>query len=126
MKLLYLILGLIFLVIGTIGAVLPMLPSVIFLLIAAFFFAKSSQKIHNWFLSTNLYKKNLESYAKKRAMTVKTKIGLVISITITMSIGFIMMYRVPIGRLILFVVWICHILYFIFGIKTIKNEETRI
>lgn len=126
MRILYLVLGFIFLVIGAIGAVLPIMPSVVFLLAAAFCFAKSSKKIHDWFLSTNLYKKNLESYVKKRAMTVKTKISIILSITITMGIGFVMMHRVPIGRIILAIVWLCHILYFIFGIKTIKNEENAI
>ena len=126
MRIIYLVLGFVFLGIGAVGAVVPMLPSFVFLVAAGFFFAKSSKKIHDWFLSTNLYKKNLESYVKKHAMTVKTKVGLVVSITIAMAIGFIMMHRVPIGRIILAIVWVCHILYFIFGIKTVKNEETRI
>lgn len=39
-----------------------------------------------------------------------------------MSIGFIMMHAVPVGRIILGFVWIFHVLYFIFGIKTLKVE----
>ncbi len=126
MRILNLILGLIFLGIGAAGAVLPLLPSAVFLLAAAYFFAKSSKRLHDWFLSTNLYKKNLESYVKNRAMTVKTKVSIILSITFTMGIGFIMMHKVPIGRIILCIVWLGHILYFIFGIKTIKKEEKRI
>jgi len=126
MRILYLILGFIFLGIGAVGAVLPLLPSAVFLLAAAFFFARSSKKLNDWFLSTNLYKKNLESYVKNRAMTVKTKVTIICSITLTMSIGFIMMSRVPIGRIILAIVWVCHILYFIFGIKTIQNDGKTI
>lgn len=126
MRILNLILGFIFLGIGAAGAVLPLLPSAVFLLAAAYFFAKSSKRLHDWFLSTNLYKKNLESYVKNRAMTVKTKVSIILSITFTMGIGFIMMHRVPIGRIILCIVWLGHILYFIFGIKTIKKEEKRI
>ena len=38
------------------------------------------------------------------------------------SIGFIMMHAVPVGRIILGFVWIFHVLYFIFGIKTLKVE----
>ncbi len=126
MRILNLILGFIFLGIGAAGAVLPLLPSAVFLLAAAYFFAKSSKRLHDWFLSTNLYKKNLESYVKNRAMTVKTKVSIILSITFTMGIGFIMMHKVPIGRIILCIVWLGHILYFIFGIKTIKKEEKRI
>lgn len=126
MRVLYLVLGFVFLGIGAVGAVVPLLPSAVFLLAAAYFFAKSSKRLHDWFLSTNLYKKNLESYVKNRAMTVKTKLTIICSITFTMAIGFIMMERVPIGRIILAIVWLCHILYFIFGIKTIKNNENVI
>ncbi len=121
MRVLYLVLGFIFLGIGAVGAVLPLLPSAVFLLAATYFFAKSSKRLHDWFLSTDLYKKNLESYVKNRAMTVKTKLTIICSITLTMAIGFIMMSRVPIGRIILAIVWVCHILYFVFGIKTIQN-----
>ena len=105
MRILYLVLGFIFLGIGAVGAVLPLLPCTVFLLAAAYFFAKSSKKLHDWFTSTNLYKKNLESYVKNRAMTIKTKLTIICSITITMAIGFIMMDKVPVGRIILSVVW---------------------
>lgn len=44
------------------------------------------------------------------------------TVTILMSIGFIMMHAVPVGRIILGFVWIFHVLYFIFGIKTLKVE----
>ena len=122
MKILYLVLGFIFLGIGAVGAVLPLLPCTVFLLAAAFFFAKSSQRLHNWFISTNLYKKNLESYVKNRAMTVKTKVTIIGSITFTMGIGFAMMGNVPIGRIVLATVWVGHLIYFIFGIKTIQSN----
>ena len=52
-------------------------------------------------------------------MTKKAKIRLMITVTILMSIGFIMMDAVPIGRIVLSIVWLFHIIYFIFGIKTI-------
>ncbi len=107
--------------IGAVGAVVPMLPCVVFLLGAAFCFARSSQKLNDWFIGTNLYKKNLESYVKGRGMTRKTKIVIMISVTLTMSIGFVMMHQVPVGRIILAIVWAFHILYFSFRVKTIKE-----
>lgn len=121
-KLLYLILGFIGLVLGFIGALVPLLPAFPFLLLAAFCFAKSSERLHNWFINTKLYKNNLESYVKKKGMSKKTKIKIMVMITILMSIGFIMMHRIWIGQLILFFVWLFHIYYFVFRIKTLNER----
>ena len=60
-KVIYITIGSITLIIGAIAAVIPLLPSFPFLLITAICFARSSEKFHNWFLQTDLYKKNLES-----------------------------------------------------------------
>mgnify|MGYP004660183305 CR=1 FL=1 len=122
-KVFLVILGCIGLGFGALGAVLPLLPAFPFLMLAAFCFAKSSEKLHNWFTSTRLYKKNLESFVQGKGMTVKTKVRIMLTVTILMSIGFIMMHAVPVGRIVLGIVWLCHVLYFIFGIKTLKLEE---
>lgn len=121
-KVLYLILGFIGLILGVIGAIVPLLPAFPFLLLAAFCFAKSSERLHNWFINTKLYKNNLESYVKKKGMSKKTKIKIMVMITILMSIGFIMMHKIWIGQLILFFVWLFHIYYFVFRIKTLNER----
>lgn len=121
-KAFFVVLGCLSLGLGAVGTVLPILPTFPFLMLAAFCFAKSSEKLHNWFISTKLYKKNLESFVQGKGMTMKTKIRIMITVTILMSIGFIMMHAVPVGRIILGFVWIFHVLYFIFGIKTLKVE----
>lgn len=122
-KALLVVVGCISLALGAIGAVLPILPTVPFLMLSAFCFAKSSEKLHSWFISTNLYKKNLESFIKGEGMTVKTKVKIMSTVTILMAIGFIMMSRVPVGRGILAIVWVCHVVYFVFGVKTLKEES---
>lgn len=118
-KILYIILGCIGVGLGALGAVVPMLPAFPFLLLAAFCFARSSEKLHNWFIHTKLYKDNLEDYVAGRGMTKKTKIRIMITVTALMSIGFIMMHAVPVGRIVLACVWAFHIIYFIWGVKTI-------
>ena len=122
-KILYVILGCIGVGLGALGAVLPLLPAFPFLLLAAFCFARSSERLHNWFTWTKLYKNNLESYIKGKGMTRKTKVKIMVTVTVLMSIGFIMMNQVPVGRVVLACVWVFHILYFIFGVKTIKADN---
>ena len=117
----YIVVGCIGVGLGALGAALPLLPAFPFLLLAAICFGKSSERLHTWFIGTKLYKNNLESYVQGRGMTWKAKIRIMVIVTLTMSVGFIMMSRVPVGRIILAGVWVFHILYFCFGVKTIKE-----
>lgn len=120
-KIFYVILGTIGLVIGAVGAVVPLLPSFPFLLLAAFGYAKSSERLHTWFINTKLYRDNLESYVKGQGMTKKTKIRIMVTVTLLMTFGFVMMHQVPVGRMVLCGVWIFHLLYFMFGVKTMRE-----
>ena len=52
----------------------------------------------------------------------KTKATIITSVTLLMGLGFCMMFRVPVGQIILAVVWVCHMVYFLFGVKTIKKK----
>ncbi len=122
-KIIYIIVGCIGLALGAVGAVLPLLPAFPFLLLAAVCFARSSERLNNWFKSTKLYKNNLESFIKGQGMTWKTKIKIMITVTVLMTIGFIMMKQVVVGRIVLGAVWVFHILFFVFGVKTIKKTD---
>lgn len=126
-KIFWIILGCIGLALGAVGSVLPMLPAFPFLLLAAFSFGKSSEKLHKWFIGTKLYKKNLESYVQGRGMTWATKIRIMITVTVLMAFGFTMMMlkAVYIPCIILGCVWAFHIIYFIFGVKTLKADSNR-
>lgn len=118
-------LGILCLMLGTIGVVLPILPTVPFYMATVFCFAKGSKTLHDCFLGTSLYKKHLESFAKEKAMTKKTKRSIIAMVTILMAIGFIMMNNVPIGRVVLVIVWIFHFLYFGLKVETVKEEKAK-
>lgn len=122
-KYFWIFLGTLCLVLGAIGVVLPILPSVPFFLVTIYAYTRSSKKLHDWFVDTKLYKKNLASFVEKRGMTMATKLKIVITVTIVMGFGFFMMSRVPIARIILAIVWVCHLLYFFLRVKTISPEE---
>ena len=127
-KILWICLGCIGVGLGAVGAVVPMLPAFPFLLLAAFSFARSSEKLHTWFINTKLYKDNLEDYVAGKGMTVKTKVRIMITVTLLMSIGFIMMglKGIVVGCVVLGCVWAFHIIYFIWGVKTIPAKEESV
>ncbi|MBN4075721.1 MAG: hypothetical protein COA71_11495 [SAR86 cluster bacterium] len=50
MRIVWVISGLSALFLGTLGIVLPLLPTVPFLLFAAFCFARSSKRLHHWLI----------------------------------------------------------------------------
>lgn len=125
-QIIFLIIGCLSLALGCVGIVLPILPTVPFFLLTVFCFANSSQKLHDWFIGTQMYKKHLESFVQKKGMTVRAKATLLTSVTALMAVGFVLMLRkgIIVPCVILAVVWVCHLVYLLFGVKTIPAAET--
>lgn len=118
----WMILGCMGVGLGAIGAAVPMIPAFPFLMLAAISFAKSSERLHTWFINTKLYKDNLEDYAAGRGMTKKTKVRIMITVTFLMSFGFFMMFNksLYVPCMILFAVWLFHLFYFTCCVKTYR------
>lgn len=115
---------------GMIGVALPVVPTVPFILLAAFCFARSSERLDTWFKGTKLYHQVLESFVNRRTMTVKAKLTILVPVTVLLGIAFVLMSRVPVGQGVLVAVWIGHVIYFGFVVKTEKPgtaaEETAL
>ena len=116
----FVVLGCISLALAVLGVVLPILPTVPFLALAAFCFAKSSDRLNNWLINTKFYQNNLADFKAGKGMTVKTKVRILATVTLVMAIGLIamLMKGIIVGSIILSVVWLGHIYYFGFKVKT--------
>lgn len=123
-QVLFVTLGCLCLALGTIGVFLPILPTVPFYLLTVFFFAHSSERLHAWFLGTKLYERHLASFARGKGMPMQTKISVMLTLTLLMGFGFFMMAKkglwLPCG--ILAVIWLAHVYYFAFRIKTTSTK----
>ena len=121
-KAIYIILGCIGLILGAVGVIVPMLPAFPFLLLAAFGFARGSERLHSWFISTRLYKNNFETYVRGQGMTRRTKHRIIASVTVLILISMSILAICELYWVwsILIAVWAFHILYFVFGVKTLE------
>ncbi len=118
-KLLFVTIGFIFAGLGFIGSLLPVLPTTPFLLIAAWAFARGSDRFNHWFHNTKLYQNHLESFVKNRSMKLKTKIGLVSFASTMMAISFFLTDKLFV-RIFLVAMWLFLLWYFKFRIRTIR------
>ena len=114
--------GFLFFALAMVGVILPFLPTTPFVLVAAFCFARSSERLNQWFKGTKLYKNVLEGYVTKKSMTPKAKLTILAPVTLLLAISFALMSNVLIGRVVLAVVWVAHIVYFGFVVKTDRGE----
>ena len=118
-KIIFVIVGFISLLLGIIGTVLPILPTVPFLLLASYCFARGSNKFEVWFKSSKIYKKYLEDFILNKSMTLKQKIYISTFADIMIAFPLVILNNLYI-KLFLIIVIIFKYYYFIFKIKTIK------
>lgn len=122
-KYIYVGIGLILFILGAIGVILPVLPTTPFLLLAAYCFARGSERFNIWFLNTKIYKKHLKSFVKERGMTLRQKL-IILGVADTMIAIPIILINSLYLRLFLMVLILLKFYYFIFRIKTIKINKT--
>ena len=75
MKSILALLGLISLGLGIVGAFLPLLPTVPFVLLSAFLFARSSDRLHNWLITHKIFGQLIRDYHEERGITIQGKIA---------------------------------------------------
>jgi uncharacterized membrane protein YbaN (DUF454 family) len=88
---LYFALGLLFLGLGVVGVFLPILPTTGPLLLAAFFFARSSERIHTWLVTHPRFGRLISDFQEGRGLPLRTKVTAVVAMTaaFAFSIGWV-------------------------------------
>lgn len=72
-KSLFISLGIFFTALGILGSVLPLVPTTPFLLLAVFFFSRSSERMLHWLLNNKVCGEYLRNYREHRGMSRRDK-----------------------------------------------------
>lgn len=89
MRWIYLILGLSCVALALLGVILPLLPTVPFLLLAAFFFARSSERLHSWLIGHETFGPMIKDWHDHRAIRPAAKTAATVSIAAVFFISLI-------------------------------------
>lgn len=60
---------------GVLGIFLPLMPTTVFLLMAAYCYSRSSDRFHNWLLNNRFLGKYIKSYKSGQGITVRQKVA---------------------------------------------------
>jgi uncharacterized membrane protein YbaN (DUF454 family) len=123
-RLLLIIAGWFFVALGIIGIFLPVMPTTVFLLIAAACFARSSEKFYYWLLNNKYLGKLIKDYREHRGMPLRAKVIAILMLNI--AIGYSALFAVKIlwVQILLFAIAIGVTLYII-SIKTIRTNSVK-
>lgn len=117
----FLILGFIFVAFGIIGAILPLMPSTVFFILAAYFFSKSSEKFHKKLLDNKYIGRHIKNFYEKKGMPLRAKIISILSLFLTITISIILVERTPFLVVILLSVAFA-VSFYIISLNTIENS----
>ena len=83
----YFIVGSISLAAGVVGVFLPVIPTTPFILLSAWCFFRSSEKVYQWVISNKKFGPTIENYQEGRGITKKTKIRAIVMMWLTISLS---------------------------------------
>ena len=121
---LYKPLGFLSLLLGLLGIPLPVLPSTPFILLAAWFFARSSEKWHSWLLASELFGPMIRNWDDNRCISCRTKVVALLAMLIAggASVAFALEdIRLRVGTLLLLAIGSATVL----SIKTCRQPADR-
>ena len=111
MRIVWFILGVLSVLAGFVGVFLPVLPTVPFLLLAAFFFGKSSQRAYDWLLSHKTLGPPIRDWQENGAISRRAKYMSAASMAAVFAISVLL--RIPIYIIIIQIVTLLSVSYFI-------------
>lgn len=122
-RVLFVATGSVFLVLGVIGIILPLLPTTPLLLLAAYFYFRSSRRLYTWLMTHPFLGSYLLSYERFRAVAPSAKALAITLIWVTILLA---IYFVPrIGLKIMLFVIASSVTIYILSLKSLTKEQAE-
>jgi len=96
----YLLLGLITLGVGVVGIFLPLIPTTGPLILAAYFFARSSDRLHTWLIEHPRFGRFVADFQNDRSIPLKAKIIALVAMTAAFAYAIGWVATHPVARVI--------------------------
>lgn len=122
-KCVYIIVGSLSLILGIVGVFIPVLPTTPFLLLASFFYLRSSERMYNWLMNHKIFGAYIYSYLTYKAIQKKTKVGTMIFLWSTLIVSMILVSSLHI-RIFLLAVGVAVTAHLLM-LKTLSHEDLK-
>ena len=120
MRKLLIFVGTFFVVIGIIGIFLPILPTTPFLLLAAWCYARSSERFYRWLITNKWFGEYIKNYREGKGVPLKVKLLSISFLWITILISIYFFVTNIYIRIILIIIAVGVTIH-ILSIRTFKN-----
>jgi uncharacterized membrane protein YbaN (DUF454 family) len=93
----YLVLGALALLVGVIGMLVPIMPTVPFLVLAALYFGRSSERLRRWLINHRVFGRYLHDYFTYRAIKRRVKVSALIGLWATVFAAMLVLRRAAVN-----------------------------
>jgi uncharacterized protein len=121
-KILYIMCGTIGVGLGVLGIFLPLMPTTVFLLLAAFFYSRSSDRFYEWLITNRIFGEYIHNYREGRGMTLRHKAHAITLLWITISVSLWFLPSLAL-RVVLVLVASCVSVFLGWFVKTYRPDN---
>ena len=89
LRIFFVVLGTLFVALGVAGAVLPLLPTTPFMLLAAACYARASTRFYNWLLNNPLFGPTVLEWRRHRSLPWRVKVTAIALMALTLSVSIV-------------------------------------
>jgi uncharacterized membrane protein YbaN (DUF454 family) len=107
---LYLAAGVLFLVVAVVGLYLPLIPTTGPLLLAAFFFARSSERLYTWLISHPRFGGFIRDFQEGKGIPLRVQVVAITAMTVSFTVTLVwlldhLVARIAVGAIAVFAIW---------------------